>query len=520
MDELIRQIFSRLRGMWHRRWIGLAAAWIAAIVGVSVALRIPDRYEASARVYVDTQTLLRPLLEGVSIQPNLDQQVVLMSRTLISRPNVEKLVRMADLDLAAKSTAVREDLIDTVMKGLHLSGNASTNIYIISYRDEKPEQARKVVQALLTIFVDSSLGDKRVDTRTAVKFVDEQIKQYGETLKETEDRLKNFKLKYMGVAGQGNQNYFGRLSRLSDQIDSAKLELRAAEESRDSYKRELAGETPVFQPEVSQAAVAATGATPELDARLATLKSQLDGLLRRYTDDHPDVVGTRRIITQLEEQRKQELQARVASAAPDRPIDSADRNPVFQQLRVSQAEADANVASLRAKLNSYQNQYEQLKAEAQLVPQVEAEFAQINRDYEIQKRTYETLLARRQSAAIGEGVQDAGGTQFRVVDPPRVASQPVPPTRIALLAMALAGALAAGLLASFAANEIMPTFHDARSLGALSNRPILGMVTMLPSEGLSKVKRRNAFYFAGGLTGLIALFGAIFAFALLLTRAA
>ncbi len=519
MDELLHQLVVRLRGMWHRRWIGLAAAWIAAIVGVGIALRIPDRYEATARVYVDTQTLLRPLLEGVSIQPNLDQQVVLMSRTLISRPNVEKLVRMADLDLAAKTNAAREDLIDSVMQGLKLSGNASTNIYIISYRDQKPEQARKVVQALLTIFVDSSLGDKRVDTRTAVKFVDEQIRQYSETLKNTEDRLKAFKLKYMGVAGQGNTDYFGRLSKLSEVIESTRLELRAAEESRDSYKRELAGETPMLQPEgpVATAAVA----TPELDARLAALKGQLDALLRRYTDEHPDVVGTRRIIAQLEEQRARELQKRAdAAVAAGRPIDAADRNPVFQQLRVSQAEADANVASLRAKLSGYQGQYAQLKAEAQLVPQVEAEFAQINRDYDIQKSTYEKLLQRRQSAAIGEGVQDAGGTQFRVVDPPRVAPQPVPPTRMALLGMALVAALAAGLLASFAANELMPTFHDARSLSAISKRPMLGMVTMLQSEALSKLRRRNAFYFAGGLTGLVAAFVAVFAFVLLLTRAA
>ena len=519
MDELLHQLLIRLRGMWHRRWIGLGAAWIAAIVGVGIALRIPDRYEASARVYVDTQTLLRPLLEGVSIQPNLDQQVVLMSRTLISRPNVEKLVRMADLDLAAKTNVAREDLIDSVMKGLQLSGNASTNIYIISYKDEKPEQARKVVQALLTIFVDSSLGDKRVDTRTAVRFVDEQIRQYSETLKNTEDRLKQFKLKYMGVAGQGNTDYFGRLSKLNELIEGTKLELRAAEESRDSYKRELAGEAPVLQPEgpVSTSTVA----TPELDARLAALKGQLDALLRRYTDEHPDVVGTRRIIAQLEEQRAKELQARAnAAVATGRPIDAADRNPVFQQLRVSQAEADANVASLRAKLSGYQSQYSQLKAEAQLVPQVEAEFAQINRDYDIQKSTYEKLLQRRQSAAIGEGVQDAGGTQFRVVDPPRVAPQPVPPTRMALLGMALAAALAAGLLASFAANELMPTFHDARSLSALSKRPMLGMVTMLQSEALSKLRRRNAFYFAGGLTGLVAAFVAVFAFAVLLTRAA
>src|SRR4029079_16378823 len=164
MDELIHRILTRLRGMWHRRWIGLAAAGRAAIVGVAVALRIPDRYEASARVYVDTQTLLRPLLEGVSIQPNLDQQGVLTSRTVFTRPNVEKLVRMADLDLAANSSTARDELIDTVMKGLQLSGNASTKIYVISYRDANPEQARKVVQALLTIFVESNLGDKRIDT--------------------------------------------------------------------------------------------------------------------------------------------------------------------------------------------------------------------------------------------------------------------------------------------------------------------------------------------------------------------
>lgn len=518
MDELIHQIVTRLRGMWHRRWIGLAAAWIAAIVGVGVALRIPDRYEASARVYVDTQTLLRPLLEGVSIQPNLDQQVVLMSRTLISRPNVDKLVRMADLDLAARSNAAREDLIDSVMKGLTLTGNASTNIYIISYRDANPDQAKKVVQALLTIFVESSLGDKRIDTRAAVKFVDEQVRQYEQTLKATEDRLKAFKLKYMGVAGQGNQDYFAKLAALNNSINAAKLELRSAEQSRDSYKRELAGEAPVLLPEGPAAPVA----VPEIDARLATLKASLDALLRRYTDEHPDVVGTRRIIEQLEEQRRQYVQARAKAAAKSGgPGEAAmDRNPVFQQLRVSLADAEAEVASLQAKVDSYQTQYAQLKAEAQLVPQVEAEFAQINRDYDIQKKTYETLLQRRQSAAIGEGVQDAGGTQFRVVDPPRVAPQPVPPTRIALLGIALGFALLTGLAVSFATSEIMPTFHDARSLREVTQRPILGMVTMLPSEEVNRSRRRNALYFAGGASGLVAAFAAIFAIALLFGRGA
>ena len=466
-------------------------------------------------------------MEGLSIQPNLEQQVVLMSRTLISRPNVEKLVRMADLDLGARSNAEREELIDSVTKSLRLAGGAGSgsqnaNIYTITYRDSNPEQARKVVQSLLTIFVESSLGDKRQDTRAAVRFVDDQIKQYEENLKEAENRLKEFRLKYLGVAGQqGGGDYFGRLAKLSDEIDNARVQLRAAEQSRDAYKKELAGETAVYLPDPSdsRASAGSTLAVPAVDARLAALRTELDSLTRRFTDQHPDVVATKRNIELLEEQRRQEVDA-MRKAAAQRPTESAgsERNPVFQQLRVSLAEAEANVASLRAKLSSYEAQYAQLRSAARLVPQVEAEYAQLNRDYDIQKKTYETLLARKQSATIGEGVQDFGGTQFRVIDPPRVSPQPVPPTRMVLLAMALGVALAAGFVVAFIASQLMPTFHDARSLRDLTKRPILGMVTMLPTEALSRLRRRNAFLFAGGLGGLLVSFAAVFAATGFLTR--
>jgi len=518
MDEIVHQLVTILRGIWHRRWIGLAAAWIAAIIGVAVALRVPDRYEASARVFVDTQTLLRPLMEGLSIQPNVEQQVVLMSRTLISRPNVEKLIRMADLDLGARSSAQREDLIDAVSKNLRLSGGTgsqSANIYAITYRDSNPEQARKVVQSLLTIFVESSLGDKRQDTRAAMRFVDDQIKQYEDNLKAAENRLKEFRLKYLGVTGQqGGTDYFGRLAKLSDEIDNARVQLRAAEQARDAYKKELAGEIAVYLPDApdSRAAAILTPALSAIDTRLAALRTELDNLTRRFTDEHPDVVFTKRNIELLEEQRQQELNA-MRKAAAQRPSGSAgsERNPVFQQLRVSLAEAEANVASLRAKLSSYETQYAQLRSAARLVPQVEAEYTQLNRDYDIQKKTFEALLARKQSATIGEGVQDFGGTQFRVVDPPRVSPQPIPPTRIVLLAMALGVALVAGVLVAFVASQLMPTFHDARSLQAVTKRPLLGMITMLPTEALSRLRRRNAMLFAGGLGSLLVSFAAVFA---------
>jgi polysaccharide chain length determinant protein (PEP-CTERM system associated) len=519
MDELLQQLIARLRGMWHRRWIGLATAWIVGIVAIGVAMRIPERYEASARVYVDTQSLLRPLMAGLAIQPNLDQQVALISRTLISRPNVEKLVHMADLDLRVISPAARDELIDTLMKQLQLTGDAKNNLYVISYRNPSPQTAKNVVQSLMTIFVESSLGDKRLDTRSAMKFVDEQTKAYEDSLQAAEDRLKQFKLKYLGVTGQGNLDYFSRLSKLKDDIDNARLELSAAEQSRDAYKAQLAGLAPVYLPDQQQQTAIAV---PEIDARLAAQKSKLDELLRSYTEEHPDVVGTRRVIKQLEEQKKQEIEAmqKAAAAAGKSSDTSFDTNPVYQQMKVSLADAEANVASARAKLNAYEAQFAQLKAAAKLVPQAEAEYSQLMRDYDVQKKTYETLLSRREAATMGVGVQDTGGTQFRVIDPPRVLPDPVPPTRLMLIILAIAVSLLAGLAASFVTNEILPTFRDARALREVSARPILGTVTFIPNQKFRRIARQRAYLFVGGLGGLLASFAAVLAFAFMVGRVA
>jgi len=520
MNELYRELLANLRGMWHRRWIGLLTAWVVAIIGVTIVFKIPERYEASARVYVDTESLLKPLLSGLAIQPNLDQQVALMSRTLISRPNVEKLVRMADMDLRIKSQADRDDLIDNVIKTIGLTGNAQANLYVITYRDPDPEQARKVVQSLLGIFVESSLGDKKQDTQSAVKFLDDQIKRYEEILLAAEARLKDFKLKYLGVADREGPDYFGRIGALKTAIDGARMDVQAAEQARDSYKKEIAGESPTLLFE--NAETKTSGPLPEIDIRIAALKKDLDELRRKYTDQHPDVNNTLRLIEQLEEQKKIELDARrkAVSKGGQSAIPPIDRNPVFQQLRMSLADAEATLASARAKLAAYEGQYRALRAQAQLVPQVEAEFAQLNRDYDIQKKTYESLLARRESAAMGKDVQDSGGARFRVIDPPRVSSEPVPPRRIWLVLGAFVAALAAGFAASFLSSQIMPVIHDARTLREVSKRPILGMVSLTADDGWLRARRRNAYAFLGGLAGLVASFSAVFAIALVVGRAA
>src|SRR3990167_4537568 len=229
MDELIRQLFTASRAMWKHRWLGLGVAWVVTAIGTFVVLSVPDKYEASARIFVDTQSILKPLMSGLAVQPNVDQQVVMLSRTLISRPNVEKLIRMADLDLKSQSKAAQEALVDELMKTLEIKNVGRDNLYVLSYRDTSPEKAKKVVQSLVSIFVESSLGDSRNDSNTARRFIDEQIKTYVGKLEEAEARLKDFKVKNIEIQNADGIDMAGQLSVISSQLNQARLDLREAE---------------------------------------------------------------------------------------------------------------------------------------------------------------------------------------------------------------------------------------------------------------------------------------------------
>jgi polysaccharide chain length determinant protein (PEP-CTERM system associated) len=513
MEELIRQLLHIGRGMWKYRWPGLLAAWIVAAIGVVVTMRIPDRYEASARIFVDTQSILKPLMSGLAVQPNVDQQVVMLSRTLISRPNVEKLVRMADVDLKSESKAEQESLIEGLMKTLEIKSTDRDNLYTLSYRDSDPAKAKRVIQSLVSIFVESSLGASRKDTDSAKVFISEQIKSYQNKLEEAEARLKAFKLRNLEVQSADGRDSAARLADMSSQLDSAKLELREAENARDAAKQSIEAEKAQSNNLATQSLLqesAISVATPEIDARLEALKRNLDALLQRFTDAHPDVVSARSLIKDLEAQKKKEVTElrRVAMAASS-PMSGPGSSLAAQELGRMLATSEVQIASLRARVAEYTARYNQARAMVKTAPQIEAEFAQLNRDYAIHKRNYEDLVMRREAATMSGNLEVASGVvDFRLIDPPRVSNQPVYPNRLLLLPIALVVALGAGLFVAFVAAELRPVFYGASELRNKVQLPLLGVVSMMLTDAERRRERidRVRFWFAsGGLIGVFAV---------------
>jgi polysaccharide chain length determinant protein (PEP-CTERM system associated) len=512
MEELARQLATFGRDMWKYRWQGLAVAWLVAIVGVAVAMRVPERYEASARIFVDTQSILKPLMSGLAVQPNVDQQVTMLSRTLISRPNVEKVVRMADLDLANESKAKQDARIEALMKELEIKSTNRDNLYTISYRNSNPDTAKRVIQSLVSIFVESSLGATRQDTNQAKVFLDQQIETYRAKLEAAEARLKEFRLRNLDLQGGDGKDSAARLADLGAQLDKARLDLREAENSIVAAKAAIASEKKQGSDLATQSLLqesAISVATPEIDARIEAQQKNLDMLLQRFTEQHPDVKSARRVIKDLQTQKDGEVKElrRAAMAAPVVSAGVAGHSLAAQELNRVLAGAEVQAAALRARVAEYTARYNQARGMMKVTPQIEAEAAQLNRDYGINKKNYEDLVARREAAAMSGSLENASGmADFRLIDPPRASSKPVWPNRPLLLLMALVAALASGIFVAFVASQLRPVFHSATDLAKKTGLPLLGVVSLRMSDAERRVERAGLLRFWAASASLVALF--------------
>ncbi|HEX8787797.1 MAG TPA: chain length-determining protein, partial [Telluria sp.] len=192
MAEITAVLLNFLKAIGKYRWYAVVITWIVALIGWAVVMRLPNQYEASARVYVDTQSILKPLLAGMTTTPNLEQQVMFMRRTLISRPNVERVMRMVDLDVKAKDSKEHDKMVDDLMSQIKIGGTERDDIYTINYTADNPKLGKDIVQSLLQIFVEGSYSGKKQDSEKAVQFIDDQIKQYEDKLAAAENSLKEF----------------------------------------------------------------------------------------------------------------------------------------------------------------------------------------------------------------------------------------------------------------------------------------------------------------------------------------
>lgn len=499
MDKILEEVLLQIRKTWQRRWFIVPIAWLVAVAGWFWVDTLPDRYEASAQIYVNTESVLQPLLGGMTVTPNTEQRVRMMTRTLLSRSNLERVVRDAELDLLGDSDASQDQLIDQLSNSIRLQGAGSRdNVYTIRYASGDPDKAHDVVQTLVNMFMEGGIGSGRTDLASSQRFIESQIQNYREQLEEKESAIEEFKRDHAGLTPGQSGDYYNRLERVKDQLEQARLELREAENRRDTYQAQLDNAAELEQPGEGPV-------DPALQERIQNLENRLDELRQRYTDEHPEVASTLRI---LEDRKAERERQREQAGGP-----GSDREDVFrQQVRLSLSEAESRVSSLSARVEEFENRLDRLEEAVDRIPQIESQYASLMREKNVIQSNYEQLLDRRERAFMSGQVEtQTDAVDFRVIEPPRKPNQPSDPNRPMLASAALVLGVGAGTGFAFLLAQLRATVTSRNKLAELTGRPVLGAVSFVETpRGRWRRRLANTVFFAA-LGLLFAVYAAVIA---------
>lgn len=480
--DMLTMVTHIARGMWRYRWRAVGVAWLVCLVGWFMVYKMPNTYQANARIYVDTENAIRPLLQGIGQTTDVMSEVAIVTRQMVSRPNLAAVARETDLHLRAKSEAQFEGLLNGLQRKIVVQGGRD-NIYRIEFEDTNRQTALAVVASLVDTFVERSLGANRDESSSAQEFLESQIEEYDRRLSEAEERLAKFKRENFQYMPEGNVDYFGRLQAARGALASTRNALNLALRKRAELERQLDGEEPVFGL-VGQSNNNAGQAAGPNAGRIASLERQLNELRLRYTDKHPRIIE---ILETIELLRAEDAAA-PPPPQPERSIpagtDPLDLNPVYQNIRIQLSNLDVEIAELRERASEQQGDVNELTRLVDTIPQVEAELSRLNRDYGVVQAKYEQLVQQLETAMIGEEAdQSLDDVQFRIIDPPFSGIEPTGPNRPLFLTVVLVFALGVGAAVALAFNLLNPVVFDVRGATSTFDLPVLGAVSLFETPG-------------------------------------
>ena len=502
MDPRWAPLLDRLDGAWRFRWKVLALTAVVTLGGWVIVFGLPDRYEADAKVLVDTRTALKPALQGLTNEQDVGVQLDFVRQSLLADPELLRIAQSAGiLPSTGPNDARREKLLDQLRQRIDLSvetadgtsGDAANGTtYGIEYQDTNRAHALALVRILLDALVNETLGGKTQGSEHAQQFLLAQIGDYEQRLRAAEDRLAAFKSKHLGLMPTEQGGYFAQLQRETESIEDVKTKLLTAESRRGTLEKQLHGDAAVtaaaMMPIEGQ-----RGLEPGVDTvtQIAAMQEHLDQLLLQFTDKHPDVIAARQALAELKRRRAQEIASLKRGDANAAVTSGASSNPVYQSIELALNQVDVDISDLHTELAAHEEKAKELKTFLDTAPQIEAEYAQLSRDYDVNKAQYAALLENYEKARLGEQADKAGSVKFEVVQPPTVSFVPVWPKRTKLLTEVFLLGLAAGGALAWGLDQLSPVVASASGLANLTGMTVLGVVGAAFDAGSSRTHRHQ-----------------------------
>jgi polysaccharide chain length determinant protein (PEP-CTERM system associated) len=485
MENQQRQQLKKYLDLLVFHWKLIAVCLLLAVtIGLVVYLRMPKVYKCTSLLSYERQQINPARMAPERTNQRLRDTVSTLSDIVVSRNNLEDIIKQFDLYPEARQRLPIEDVIDMMRKHIKITPSPRGDTFTVSFEGGDQAKVMKVTNALAAKFIEENLRYREERATETSQYTQDELNLAKTVLDKKEQIMRDYKLKHYNEMPEQRESNLARLNSLHEQYQGTQDSIQDLERTKVMVQEQInlrkrlasLGGGATLPAGTAQPSGVERGQPESPWQRLQRLRSHLEALQVKYTDKHPAVRRTKQLIAKLEA----DLEGQKAPSGSTRKVRRQVQDPEIAQLQIQQKEISMNIKNLKAdqeKIRSEITKYEQWIAAA---PIREAEWNTLTRDYDELRRHYDYLVAQNLQASSVEHLErKQKGSKFKIVDPAHFPDKPFKPDFMRIMLIAVAGGLGLGVGGVLAVDFIDTTFKDTDDLENYLDLPVISSIPYL-----------------------------------------
>ena len=536
----------------RRKWY-IVFSILVILFGASVySVVAPEKYKSSTTILVIPQRVPEGYVRS-TISSRVDEHLATIWQQVLSRTRLLAVMDELGLYKEERKKLPAEVVVEMMRKTVEIkiasasnrgggrrgSRESSEDAFTLTVTHGNPQMAMMTASRLASFFIDENLRSREQQAVGTSDFLESQLQATKRRLEAQEEKVKQYKLQFMGELPQQLQANLQILSRLQEQMRNNSDATRQAQD-RKVYIEAQAG---VLEAQLSAqmsaaeraAREAATGgpeapfsgvgsSTTTLGIELSAKKSQLAALSAKYTENYPEIRRLKQEVAQLEKQLAEAIVQEGSAgngAVPSRQLPTAGSGASSQapgarerdeilRLRAQRTSIDSEIASLRKDRQGIEKTIAGLEARIEQSPRREQEMVALTRDYENLRASYDDLLKKKLDAEVSQNLEKRQkGEQFQIVDPANLPQEPFTPNRPKVFGIAFAVALFVGFGGAIGMEMVNPVLRGKRDFQHFFQVPVFASIPVIRD---TEYEARKSFHKTVAYGGLIFFGGLVTTF--------
>ena len=484
----------------RRKWYIIIPLTLCVIISYGAYKYLPKEYKASTLILVRAPQVPESYVRATLTEP-VTERLNTISQEILSRTRLERIIREFSLYSDMVKNSHMEQIVDMMRTKIGIRVEQES-AFSVSFEGRDPETVMMVTNKLASMFIQENLKSRESRAEGTSQFIGRELQTVESTLKKKDDALRRYKERNMGqLPGQLDAN-LRILERLQDQFKTTSENLRAAEErtvllqsqieqtaDQQSERRGLSGRRNLAQSDPEDPLV----------TQLNVLKKDLADAEGKYTGSHPDVTDVKKRIAALvskikkqdeeKERRLKDLRGRPGEMVADSnstgpsPESDSGTEGLITQYKAQFAETQSEVRRLKGELVSLKEQMALYRSRIEDTPKREQEMVNLNRDYDLLRGQYQSLMDKKYQAQMAENLErKQQGEQFTVLDPARLPKVPFKPNRNGLLALGALLGFGIGLGLTWFRESMDRSFYEVSDVETYLKLPVVATILNLKEE--------------------------------------